>query len=142
MLYQSEKRQKAIKKIFENAISRKSIFFRLNLSINGKRTNTKIIKVKKDIDQIISGLNASSSDVCLLIERTSKINIDYLKTNLDIVGTNYHGNVLGKSFLKSNEQNIIDWTEIGVKNIWIFKEGWIKRLEIKINSNVSTKETI
>ena len=75
MLYQSEKRQKAIKKIFENAISRKSIFFRRNLSINGKRTNTKIIKVKKDIDQIISGLNASSSDVCLLIERTSKINI-------------------------------------------------------------------
>lgn len=142
MLYQNEKRQKFIKKIYENVVCRKSVYFRRNLSINGKQTNVKIIKIKKDFNRIICGLNSNSDDICLLIEHQNKIELDNLNNTLDMIGTNYKGTVLIEKKLIPNQKNLIDWEEIGVKNIWILKEGWTKRLEIKINSNVSTKSNI
>ncbi len=142
MLYQSEKRQKKIKKIYENVISRKSVFFRRGLSINGKPTKIKIIKIKNNFNESVEGLNANSDDICLLIEHHSILNIKNIKNKLDILGTSYHANVLIKSSIIPNSNYIIDWTDLGVKNIWIFKNGWIERLGIKINSNVSTKSKI
>ncbi len=142
MIYQSEKRQKAIKKICANSMARKSIYFRRNLCINNKITNIKIIKgnQKQNLNNLV--LDESLIKCCFLLEHTSKIKIDNPKSNLDVVGTNYNDLVLARTSLQVARINKIDWESIGVKNIWIFKEGWIKRLEIKINSVVSTKSKI
>ncbi len=121
---------------------RKSIYFRRNLCINGVSTKIKIIKIKNKAENFIYDLDKNSTDVCLLLEHTSKIILSDLKTDLDVAGTDYHNKVLVKGKLLANQNNFINWKNQGVKNIWILKSNYLKKLFININSTLSTKELI
>ncbi len=123
-------------------MTRKSIYFRRNLCINGVSTKIKIIKIKDKAEDFIYDLDQNSRDVCLLLEHTSKIILSNLKTDLDIVGTDYYDKVLVKGKLFANQENLINWTKQGVRNIWLFKSNYSRKLFIGINSTLSTKEAI
>lgn len=142
MIYKSKKASKAVNKICVNVMTRKSIYFRRNLCINGVSTKIKIIKIKDKAEDFIYDLDQNSKDVCLLLEHTSKIILSNLKTDLDIIGTDYYDKVLVKGKLFANQENLINWTKQGVRNIWLFKLNYSRKLFIRINSTLSTKEAI
>jgi hypothetical protein len=125
--------------MFKNVLSRQTPYFRRHLAINKKKTNIKVIKLKKTDSPLekFGGLSSIDGEVCFVMEHAKNFDTVFFNVRVDIVCTNIYHKVL-KTFSDVSPDNILDTPKM-TTNIWIFKVGTIDFFKIKCNDVVNTK---
>jgi hypothetical protein len=95
-MYWNKKDQTFRNKIINNAIARKTPYFRRGLCINHEPTNVKIIRVinQNDLMMKVCGLSYLDPQVCYQHSNVKLFSTALFNSKIDLVFTNYKGVVL------------------------------------------------